>query len=255
MLAAERINKIAKIVSKNGGIKTSELSKMFDVSEMTILRDIASLENKGLLKRVYGGAISANNKINNKDEISSLVRGKIHAEEKSKIAELACKLVKPGEQIFIDPSTTCLALARKIKDIPDINVITNGLDIINELINSDNVRLTCLGGDFHKLSMSFLGPISEIPLREIYFDKVFISPAGCTVSQGITEVNVYSVAIRKTIIENAKEVILLADHSKFDKVSLYKICSWERINIVITNKEPDEKYIKLFKDNNIELIC
>jgi len=157
MLAAERINKIAKIVSKNGGIKTSELSKMFDVSEMTILRDLASLENKGLLRRVYGGAIAAKS---NLDETSSLVRGKTNAAEKNKIAELAYKLIKSGEQIFIDPSTTCLALSKRVNDIPNINVITNGLDIINELMDSNNVRLTCLGGDFHKLSMSFLGPIS-----------------------------------------------------------------------------------------------
>ena len=248
MLAAERIDKIARIVSKNGGIKTSELSRMFKVSEMTILRDLSFLENRGFLKRVYGGAVSARS---NNEEVSRAIREKINAAEKNKIADIAYTLIKPNEQIFIDPSTTCLALARKIKNISEINVITNGLDIVNELADSENVRLTCIGGDFHKISMSFLGPISEIPLKEIYFDKVFVSPTGCTPEQGITEANVYSVAIRKTIIENAKEVILLADHSKFEKVSLYKICDWNQINTVISDKKPDEKYEKLFKDNNI----
>ncbi|MDD3520902.1 MAG: DeoR/GlpR family DNA-binding transcription regulator [Actinomycetota bacterium] len=251
MLAAERIGKIAKMVAKNGGIKTSDLSRIFEVSEMTILRDLSFLESRGLLKRVYGGAISAKN---NDEEISRYVREKINTAEKNKIAEIAFTLVKPNEQIFIDPSTTCLALARKIKNISEINVITNGLDIVNELADSDNVRLTCIGGDFHKISMSFLGPISEMPVKEIYFDKVFFSPAGCASEQGITEANVYSVAIRKTIIENAKEVILLADNSKFEKVSLYKICDWNQINTVISDKKPAEKYKKIFKDNNINFL-
>lgn len=251
MLAAERIDKIARIVSKNGGIKTSELSRMFEVSEMTILRDLSFLEKRGLLKRVYGGAVSART---GSEEISRSVREKINTAEKNKIADIAYNLIKSDEQVFIDPSTTCLALARKIRNIPEINVITNGLDIVNELADSDNVRLTCIGGDFHKISMSFLGPISEMPLREIYFDKVFFSPSGCAAEQGITEANVYSVAIRKTIIENAKEVILLADYSKFEKISLYKICDWNQINIVISDRKPDKKYEKLFKDNNIKFL-
>lgn len=251
MLAAERIEEIARIVTKDGGIKTSELSRKFEVSEMTILRDLSILEKKGLLTRVYGGAVSIRK---NNEEISSLLREKTNIAEKNKIAGLAAELVKPKEQIFIDPSTTCLALARKIKNIAEINVITNGLDIINELEGSDNVRLTCIGGDFHKVSMSFLGPISEIAVKEIYFDKVFISPAGCALEQGITEINVYSVAVKKTIIENAKEVILLADYSKFGKVSLYKICDWDQITTVVSDRKPAEDFENLFKNKDITFI-
>ncbi len=254
MLAAERIEEIARIVTKDGGIKTSELSRMFEVSEMTILRDLSFLEKRGLLTRVYGGAVSARK---NNEEISSLLREKTNIAEKNKIAELAVRLIKPSEQIFIDPSTTCLSLARKIKNIAEINeinIITNGLDIINELEGSSRVCLTCIGGDFHKVSMSFIGPLSEIAVKEIYFDKVFISPAGCAINQGITEINVYSVAFKKTIIENAKEVILLADYSKFEKVSLYKVCDWNQITTVVSDRKPADDFKRLFKNKNITFL-
>ena len=108
MLSVERKLKIAEVVGKNGGVKTSDLSNMFSVSEMTILRDLEMLEQQGILKRVYGGAVNLKNPIK---ELSVILRKQLNAKEKNIIAEKAAKLISNGESIFLDSSTTAFALS------------------------------------------------------------------------------------------------------------------------------------------------
>ena len=172
MLSAERKLKIADIVSKNGGIKTSDLSSTFNVSEMTILRDLAILEEQGILKRVYGGAVSVKS---NTGEISSILRKRIHTFEKDVIGEKALGLISEGDSIFLDGSTTALALARKLYVIEDLVVVTNALEIINELRQNSNIELICTGGEFKKITADFLGPGTEMTLKNYNADKAFIS--------------------------------------------------------------------------------
>ena len=130
MLSAERKLKIAEMVGKNGGIRTSELSDIFSVSEMTVLRDLATLEKKGILTRVYGGAVSSQSY---STEIPNIVREKIRATEKNKIASLASKIIDEGDIIFLDGSTTTHALAKRLYSFKELKVVTIGLDILNEL--------------------------------------------------------------------------------------------------------------------------
>ena len=112
MLSAERKLKIAEIIGENGGIRTSELSDLFNVSEMTVLRDLATLEKQGILTRVYGGAVSSKTLSR---ETPNVVREKIRITEKNKIASLAAQLIQDGDNIFLDGSTTTHALAKRLE--------------------------------------------------------------------------------------------------------------------------------------------
>ncbi|MBM3709510.1 MAG: DeoR/GlpR transcriptional regulator [Actinobacteria bacterium] len=251
MLSAERKLKIAEIVCKNGGIKTSALSDMFYVSEMTILRDLAELEQQGILKRVYGGAVVENDSTR---EISSILRKRIHSTEKNVIAEKAIKLISNGESLFLDGSTTVLSFAKRISAKKEITVITHSLDIINELKNNNDIKIICSGGEFQETTLCFVGPRTEIFLKEFYADKAFISPAGISIKAGLTVENPLQASVKRTMLENSSQKIVLIDSSKFDKISLSRVFNIDDVNIIVTDKKPDKKYIDYFKKNGVEII-
>jgi len=247
MLSTERKFKIAEMVNRNGGIKTSELSDMFSVSEMTVLRDLASLEKQGILRRVYGGAVSERNM---SGEISSTFREKIHTLEKNIIAQKAAQLVKEGDSIFLDASTTSLALAKRLYIKKNITVVTNGLNVINEIQKNNNIRLICPGGEFLGISMNFVGPYTETFLKNLNADKAFISSSGISIKAGVTDPSPLQASIKKIMIENSSETILLADWSKFDEITLNKVCLLEDVDIIITDKKPGNSYLQFFNRNN-----
>lgn len=252
MLAVERKLKIAEAVKKSGGIKTSDLSSMFNVSEMTILRDLSTLEDEGFLKRVYGGAVKINHSTN---ELSTGIRKQINPEKKNIIAEKALKLINNGESVFLDSSTTTQALAKKITDILNITVITNSIDILNGLKESNNLKKICCGGELQEITGSFIGPFAENFLKEFFADKAFISASGFSLKAGITVENPIQAAIKKIMMDNSTKKIVLVDSTKFDNIRLSKVCPINYADVIVTDCKPPENYIKYFKQNNMELVC
>lgn len=251
MLSAVRKLKIEEIVNKNGGIKTSDISELFKVSEMTVLRDLATLEDKGVLTRVYGGAVSSKR---TSFETSSIYREKLHALEKNKIASIAVGLVKEGDSIFLDGSTTSLALARRLINFNKVTVITVGLDIINELKEYQNVDLICPGGELDTVTMNFLGRNTEIFLKNYNTEKAFISTSGLSTKAGLTELNPLQAFAKKIMIENTRHPVLLIDNSKFGHIALNGVSDMGDIGTIITDMKPGREYLDFFIKNSIELL-
>jgi Transcriptional regulators of sugar metabolism len=251
MLSVERKFKIAEVVGKNGGVKTSDLSDMFNVSEMTILRDLEMLEQQGILKRVYGGAVNMKNPIK---ELSIILRKQINTKEKNIIAEKAAKLISNGESIFLDSSTTAFALSKKLSAKTGLTVITNGLDLLNELKNNSNINLFCPGGELQLNTMSFIGSSAEDYLKDLYADKAFISASGISLQSGITVENATQAAIKKIMLKNSLSRIVLVDSSKFDVVRLSRVCALEDASTIVTDRKPDDKFLEVFEKNNIEVV-
>lgn len=251
MLSVERKFKIAEVVGKNGGVKTSDLSSMFSVSEMTILRDLEILEQQGILKRVYGGAVNLKNPIK---EVSIILRKQINTKEKNIIAERAAKLVSNGESIFLDGSTTAFALSKKLGAKTGLTVITNGLELVNELKNNSSINLFCPGGELQLSTMSFIGTSAEDYLKGLYVDKAFVSASGVSLQSGITVENAVQAAIKKIMLKNALSRVILVDSSKFDVVRLSKVCALEEVNTIVTDRKPDDKFLEVFAKNNIEVV-
>ena len=251
MLSAERKLKIAEMVGKNGGIRTSELSDIFSVSEMTVLRDLATLEKKGILTRVYGGAVSSQSY---STETPNIVREKIRTTEKNKIASLASKIIDEGDIIFLDGSTTTHALAKRLYSFKELKVVTIGLDILNELRDIDGVEVISPGGVLDKVTMNFLGRRTEEFLKDLNSDKAFISTSAISIKAGLTEPNPQQAFIKKIMLENAQQKILLADSSKYDVIALNRICDLSDLDIVISDNKPDNEYFHFFKQNNIKVL-
>ena len=251
MLSAERKLKIAEMVGKNGGIRTSELSDIFSVSEMTVLRDLATLEKKGILTRVYGGAVSSQSY---STETPNIVREKIRTTEKNKIASLASKIIDEGDNIFLDGSTTTHALAKRLYNFKEIKVVTIGLDILNDLRDINGVEVISPGGVLDKVTMNFLGRSTEEFLKDLNSDKAFISTLAISIKAGLTETNPQQAFIKKIMLENAQQKILLADSSKYDVIALNRICDLSDLDVVISDNKPDNEYFHFFKQNNIKIL-
>lgn len=247
MLSAQRRLKIAEIASKNSGIKTSDLSHMFDVSEMTILRDLNVLEEQGILKRVYGGAVAIKDSIK---DIPINFREKINVKEKNTISINALDLISDGDSILLDGSSTSLALAKNLATKKGITLITNGLNIINEVKDYRNIDIISLGGEYDPITMNFIGPTTVSMLDNYNADKAFISSAGISLDAGVTVATSLQALVKKAMLASSKQSVLLVDNTKFGKITLNKVCDIKDLDIIITDRKPDGAYIKDFKESS-----
>jgi DeoR/GlpR family transcriptional regulator of sugar metabolism len=252
LLAEDRKDTIMQILEDEGSVKVSKLIKLFDVSIETVRRDLEALEKKGSLKRVYGGAVIEKSKVK---QMSYDKREKKFIEEKKEIAQNAIKYIQEGQSIALNNSTTNIEIARELKkNFKVLTVITNSLMIASELANTKNFNIILAGGILNNKEYAFYGEITENMLSNFVVDKAFVSVSGVSLSRGITDYLIEEVQIEKKLIEISQEVIILADHSKIDSVSLIKVADIQEANMIITDSKLDSSIIKKYQKNGIEIV-
>ncbi len=252
MLAVERRNKIEEIILKEKSVLVLELAKKFDVTTETIRGDLERLERQGVLVRTYGGATLS---CGSETEISVEDRDVINFEGKQRIGKRAASLIKDGETIFLDASTSSLHIARNIKDKKSITVITNSERIMTELAHSENIRAISTGGLLTQKNMSYVGRIVESTIREHYFaNKVFFSCRGATLMRGLTESNEAEAEIKKAMIDCSESAIFLCDHTKIGKIGVPVISDFSRLDIVITDEKMTDDWKSCLEKHDINLI-
>ena len=250
MFSDERKMKILDLLNDSLSITVSDLAHSFDVSESTIRRDLQDLEVQGYLKRTHGGAVAL--------EVASFEptfqeKAVYFPEEKSGIAQAAISLIRPGDTLLLDSGTTTLQIARQLPD-NDITVITNSLSIARELSSLKHIHLLVLGGEFRTNTEALVGPLTELILAQLNVDKLFLGANGIDNVRGITTPNAVEAATKQAMITSAREVILVADRSKLDKVNLYKICDLSAIDAFITDSPPPSIYQDLLSTHDVQLI-
>ncbi|MBU3184733.1 DeoR/GlpR family DNA-binding transcription regulator [Clostridium estertheticum] len=251
MLPIERLEIIKQIALSEKKLYVSKLSERFDVTEETIRRDLEKLEQQGLVTRSYGGAI-LNSQITNED-IPFYKRSKTEMEEKIYIASKAVEFIKEDSTIMADCSSTVLEVLKLIRDRSDVTVITNSVEVLSEL-NQSELNIISTGGGIKQRSLSLQGPITHCTIRKYSVDLAFVSCKGMDIKKGILDSNEEEAEIKNTMIKQASKVILLIDHSKYDKTSFVKLFDYENIDYIITDKAPREEWLKLLHSNNIEII-
>ncbi|MBO5060045.1 MAG: DeoR/GlpR transcriptional regulator [Clostridia bacterium] len=252
MLAVERRNKIEELIQKNKSVLVPELAKQFDVTTETIRGDLEKLEKQGVLVRTYGGAMLVEG---SESDIPVSDREVINYEGKGRIGKRAAKIIKDGETVFLDASTSCLHIARNIKEKKSLTVITNSERIINELSSCENIRVMSTGGLLSQRNMSYVGRIVEKTIRENYFaNKVFFSCRGATLARGLTESNEAEAEIKKAMIDCSESVIFLCDHTKIGKIGVPVISDFSRIDTLITDTKMTDEWSKMLAENDINLI-
>lgn len=248
MLVAERHQKILELVNRNGSIRVTELSKICDVTEETIRRDLSILEKQGKLMRSHGGAVS----VEGQRETPFFEREIMNVEEKKAIAKRAIEFISPGEKIILDASTTAWYMAGMIPDIP-LTVITNSIRVVQKLSNKEHIEVISTGGVLTSRSMSFIGPMAEKHLDLYHANKVFISCKGVD-TKNISESNVHQAAVKQKMIDNSDEVYLLADYSKIGEKSLTVLASLDRVDYLITDKKVNKQFIEEIQGKDIRPI-
>lgn len=248
----ERRKKILQLLSEKGQVFVLELSKIFNVSEVTIRNDLDQLEKKNMLLRARGGAIKLETSVGIDHRISE--KDRINYIEKEKIGKKAALLIKDGDTIIIDSGTTTVEIIKNIKEVKDLTVITNALNIANYLVNNYDVNLIMPGGYLRKNSLSLVGPLAEKGFKDFYVDKVFLGVDGFDTKKGIYTPNIEEAHLNEIMISIAQKVILVTDSSKFSKRSLAFICGLDKIHTVVTDDKISKDDLKRLKDTNIEVL-
>ncbi|PKQ44420.1 transcriptional repressor AgaR [Confluentibacter flavum] len=223
---------IVQELDQNGKVDISELAKKFDVSEVTIRNDLAQLENKNVLIRARGGAlkidpVGVDHNIHEKN--------KINIKKKQLIGLKAAEFVNEGDTIMIDSGTTVMQLVRNLTNKVDLTVITNALNVVNQIHNNSNIQVIIPGGFLRNKSFSLIGTPAERNIRNYFCDKLFLGIDGLDVDYGLSTPNVEEAHLNGTMIEMSKQIIVLADSSKIGKRSLAFICPVSKINVLITD--------------------
>lgn len=250
MFNEERQHKIEEILSRNKSIKVAELSKLFNVSESTIRRDLKVLAEKGIIKRTHGGAI-----INEGThyEPSYFEKETSEIESKRKIGKAASQLIKEGDTIILDSGTTTLEIARNIKNIK-LTVVTNSILITIELSRYKNIELIVTGGLERWKSKALVGPIAEEIISRFRVDKAFVGSNAISLEDGIMTPDVIEGNTKKAMCRVAKEVYIVADHTKFEKKSFVKFADFKEITAIITDDGLSTNIASRFVEKNIKLI-
>ena len=230
----DRREQILAMLGRDGSVKVTELVKTFGVSVETIRRDLEALEEEGLLKRVYGGAVRQGRR-----SVEPLLAERLvqNAAEKERIGRAAASFVQDGDVIGIDIGTTTLEMAKELlaRD-PRIIVITNSIQIAVTLSAGEKIEVILVGGRVRRGELSVGGHmLTEASMRLFQTDRLFLGVGGITEKFGVTDFREEETAFRRIGIERTREVYALADHSKFGVTAMYHVCDADRINTVITD--------------------
>ena len=232
MMAEERRMQILQIIRAEGRAKVNDLVARFKTSAVTIRSDLNELHDRNLVQRSHGGAVIQDTVFR---ESPLHERLKNQSKEKQRIGAMAATLIKEGETVILDSGTTTLELARQLKNIPNLQVITNGVNIAVELLNSRHTQTIMMGGTVRNDSASIVGRATEDMLEQFSADKLFLCGAGCDPEFGVSGTNLEETMANRAMLRAAREIIVVADASKFARRSMSLIASFAEVDIVISD--------------------
>ena len=234
----ERKDQILDLITRKGRITVDELIEKFRVSGATIRRDLEFLEHQALITRAHGGAMSKSRVSLEPDFFEEKEK---FLEEKRRIGEEAAKLIEEGEVIFLEASTTVLELARNIPNNRNLTVVTNSLDIAEELDGKEGINLIITGGSPRRRTRALIGPLTEATLSQMRIDKAFMGVSALDPTYGITAPTLEEAQTRKKIVKASNKIIILSDHSKFGKQNFACVNPVRSIDILITDRGISEE--------------
>ena len=247
----ERQRQILSLLSKQGRLSVAEIVEQFSVSEATARRDLESLASEGKVQRVHGGAIAVEQA---PPELPILERENEQADEKSRIGLAAANLVADNETIFLGSGTTVLEAAKNLRDRKNLTVITNSLPVLNVLAGLKEITVISLGGMLRDSELSFIGHITEQALAEIRVDKVIVGTRGISLEHGLTNDYLQETLTDRAILKIGREVIIVADHTKVNRVATALLAPLEVMHTFVTDEVADKKFIQSLKKQNVKVI-
>jgi DeoR/GlpR family transcriptional regulator of sugar metabolism len=251
MLANQRRDKILELLKEDGSAKVLNLARLFKVSEVTIRQDLEKLEKDGLVLREHGGAFIKN--IEDQVRTISLTH-QDNLDKKELIAGKCLEYIESGDTIILDSGSTTTEIAKKLKGLKNLTVITNALNIALMLGAEPGIEVIMTGGEFKPPTLSLTGQKAADFFKGINVQKLFLATAGISLKSGLTYPSISDIVVKKAMIEAAETTYLVADSTKIGKSAFASLGALSLIDYIITDGDIEEKYKQVFKDNDIELI-
>ncbi len=232
-------------------ISVSEICEQFSISEATARRDLETLAEAGKLQRVHGGAIRVRRA---PPEFPMLQRQEEQRDEKRRIGQATAALVKEGETIFLGSGTTVMETARCLLGLNQLTIITNSLPVINLFANKPGFSVVSLGGILRPSELSFIGHITEQALLELRTDKVILGIRALDLEEGLTNDYLPETMTDRAILRAGREVILVADHSKLQRVSSAFVAPLKIIHTLVTDEQASAEFIAELRQRGVRVI-
>lgn len=250
VMRVKRISAIKDYMIKNRSASLKELCNHFGVSLNTIRRDVEVLENEGFITKVYGGIVLADE--NNVVPLST--RSVLNREAKEAICERAASLLLGCRTIYIDSGTTTVSLLKHIHPDMNLTIISNSLDLFNEAAKHPGCKVISLGGLLSFSTNSFVGIPAIKSLQGQRIDKAFMGATAVSIEEGATNNSYHESEIKRAVIENSGQVIVLADSTKIEHSASLSFCRFEDIDVLVTEKAPSDDWLQAASEMGVECL-
>lgn len=244
-----RQEKIAEHVLEHGSATAKELAELFDVSLMTVHRDLDELERQGVLRKLRGKVTAQPSSL-----FDSNVRYRLRSakEEKEALARFALTQIEPGQSVMLDESTTSLAVASLLSSKAPLTVITNFLMTLNRLGGVKGIELILLGGEYIPSLDAFSGVVCEAAISSVRADVLFMSTSavsGCAALHQEEKI----MRDKRAMMDSSKRRILLVDHTKFGKVALHKLAPLSEFDLVVVDSGIGRGYLEELQECSVDV--
>lgn len=250
MTSEQRRDEIRGRIQSTGHVAVKDMATDMDVSEATVRRDLRALADSGHVDLVYGGAT-----LPRTPHFSLESREGRNMTAKRAVGDMAAALVRDGEMLYVDSGTTCFEMRHALGRRKGLSVILNSTRLAVELGKHPGTSVVQLGGHYRAERMDTVGPLAVAAIEQMRGYVAFLGADGLDMDFGLTASDIQTAFLYQHVLKNARETILLVDHSKFLSPSLFKICPWDAISRVVTDGPPDERWVEFLNRNGIELIC
>ncbi|MBM4156504.1 MAG: DeoR/GlpR transcriptional regulator [Lentisphaerae bacterium] len=249
-LAVERLERVRAAVREARAIRVAELCRRLGVSAATMRRDLEALEARGELRRVHGGAVSVESRL---EEPLFDDKAGMASREKSRVAGAAARRAGQGATVYLDGGSTVLELARELRPRTDLTVVTNSLRAATEL-SGQGPRTILVGGELRRLSQTLVGTLTRHVLETLQFDVAFMGTMGLGLDGSITTTDPAEAYTKELVMGRAAEVVLLADRSKLGKVSFARAGRLDQVDVLVTDRGVGRDWRKVLKAAGVALV-
>lgn len=250
-MRVNRLNEMEQYVLRNGTASLEDLADTFQISLNTVRRDVDVLLERGSICKTYGGVVS----LESAGPVPMAVRASKNKSGKRKIGLLASDLVRDGQTIFLDSGSTVLGLLPYLGGRRGITVVTHSLAALYEASRYPNLAMIALSGIYSPPTNSYVGDSTLRALERISVDTAFVAATGVSLDRGLTNATSVEAEIKRRVARRAKNVVLLADHTKFGSVSAVPFYDFDCLSAVVTDEAPSAPYLKVMERRHIQLLC
>lgn len=255
----DRLSRLVDLVIERGSVRVEEIQRELGISPATARRDLDALASQQLITRTRGGALANASS----GELPLRYRATKQGEQKLRIAQAAVAMVRPGEVIALNGGTTTTGMALELgirsssepafADRP-VTVVTNAVNIATDLAVRPHVRVVVTGGVARAQSYELVGPLAQLSLPQISVDTAFLGVHGIVAGKGIFTRHEGEAAINAALARAARQVVVIADHSKLGEFAFAKILDSESVGVLVTDDEADPTQVETFRKAGVRVV-